>query len=111
MKLQTINSLIPGKACGYEKLAVNNTAGGTGLASIPTNANAAIVVVRKDATLSSSDDVIRINEFTTPTVTGSVGIPLDDKAVWEIKGYQNIQNFKAIATGAYTHNLYVQYYE
>lgn len=102
--------VVPGICIGYENLLVTAAVGGVQM-TVPPQANRALITVRSgDAT---NDDIIRYLEVspTTLVVTSAVGIPLDNKTVFEIVLFANLINFRAIRTGAVSHNLYIQYYK
>ena len=89
-------------ACGYEKLTV---AGAAVSLTVPTEAKYALIVLQS----SIATPAIRYLEYSTPTATD--GIPRSDLDAFDIHGYQNLINFKAIQVGAGTHTLHIQYYK
>lgn len=89
-------------ACGYEKLTV---AGAAVSLTVPAEAKYALIVVQS----SIVTPAIRYLEYGTPTATD--GIPRSDLDAFDIQGYQNLINFKAIQVGAGTHTLHIQYYK
>lgn len=93
-------------AIGYEKLTVAGTA--VGLASIPTEARYALVVVESSV---ASGMAIRYLEYgAAPTASDGIGRANLD--AFDIHGRQNMVNFKAIqTTGASTNTLHIQYYK
>lgn len=97
------------RAIGWETLTVDNTAGGKSLASIPTEANYALIVVES----SISTPAIRYLECgnTVTVVTSSVGIPKSNLDGFDVVGRENLLSFRAIQVGAGTHTLSIQYYK
>lgn len=89
-------------ACGYEKLTVAGTAVSL---TIPTEAKYALIVVQSSITTPA----IRYLEYGTPTATD--GIPRSDLDAFDVQGYQNLLNFKAIQVSGGTHTLHIQYYK
>lgn len=89
-------------ACEYEKLSVAGTAVSL---TVPTHANYALIVLQSSITTPA----IRYLEYGTPTSTD--GIPRSNLDAFDIHGYQNLTNFKAIQVGAGTHTLHIQYYK
>lgn len=90
-------------ACGYQKLTV---AGSVVSLTIPDpDSKYALIVVQSSITTPA----IRYLEFNTPTATD--GIPRSDLDAFDVQGYQNLINFKAIQVGAGTHTLHIQYYK
>lgn len=84
---------------GYEQLAVADTA--VGLASIPTNADKAVIVV-EDATIRWRDD------GTAPTAT--VGTKSFVNTTIILDGRQKLEQFEAIRQGSTSANLSINYY-
>lgn len=93
-------------ACGYEKLTVAGTA--IGFVNIPADAKYALVVIESDVATSA----IRYLELGATTLpTASDGIPRSNLDAFDITGYPNIINFRAIQVTAGTHKVIVQYYK
>ena len=94
-------------AFSYQKLTVDNTSGGVSL-TVPSNAKYALIVVESTATGAA----IRYLE-TGPifTVTSSNGLPKSNDSAFDIHGYQNLINFRAIQAQSGTHTLQIQYYK
>lgn len=93
-------------ACGYENLAVGGTA--VSLANLPAEAQYALIVV--ESTIATS--AIRYLELGSKTLpTSTVGIPRSNGDAFDVTGYTNLTNFRAIQLSAGTHNLCVQYYK
>lgn len=84
---------------GYEQLTVADTA--VGFASIPTNADKAVIVV-EDKTIRWRDD------GTNPTST--VGTKAFANTWITLEGRQKITQFKAIRQGADSAKLSISYY-
>lgn len=95
-------------ACGFEKLTVDSTSGGVPLASVPANARYALVVVESDAT-GTAIRYKQLGKVYPPT--SSEGIPRSNLDVFDLQGYQNILNFRAIQAVAGTHTLQIEYYK
>jgi len=91
-------------AFAYQKLDVDNTAGGVSL-TVPAGAKYALMVVE-------TDQAIRYLE-TGPAypVTATDGIRRANLDAFDVKGYQNLVNFRAIETQASTSTLHIQYYK
>ena len=85
---------------GYEHLAVSSTA--VGLASVPTNANKAIIVV-EDATIRWRTDSVDPDS--------SVGTKSYVNTTIVLDGRESVTNFKAIKQGTSDAKLSVNYYE
>lgn len=94
-------------AIGYQNLTVDGTAGGLAL-TVPADAKYALVVVES----ADTGTAIRYLE-TGPLfpVTTSNGIPRSNLDVFDIQGYQNLKQFRAIRVQSGTTNLQVQYYK
>lgn len=92
-------------AIGYEKLSVTGTA--AGLASVPTDAKYALVVV--ESTIASGMAIRYLEYGAAPTTSDGIGRSNLD--AFDIHGKPNMINFKAIQTGAGTHTLHIQYYK
>lgn len=93
-------------ACGYENLTVAGTA--VALASIPAEAAYALIVVESSITTPA----IRYLELGTKTIpTSVIGLPRSNGDAFDITGYANLNNFRAIQVAGGTHNLCVQYYK
>ena len=93
-------------AIGYEQLTVAGTA--VGLANIPANAKYALIEVES----SLSTPAVRYLELGAATLpTASVGIRRTNLDAFDVTGYPNLQNFRAIQVAAGTHVLNVQYYQ
>lgn len=99
----------PLKACGWETLTVDNTATGKPLASIPTNAIAADIIV--ESTLLTPAIRFLYCGNTITTVTSSVGLPRSNGDIITVIGRENLENFRAIQVAAGTHSLSIQYFK
>jgi len=93
-------------ACGYEKLTVAGTA--VSLASIPEDANYAIVTVESSIT-TTAIRYLELGANTLPTSTD--GAPKSNLDIFDIQGQQNLKTFRAIQVSAGTHTLQIQYYK
>lgn len=92
-------------ACGYENLTVAGTAVSL---TVPAEAKYALIVVESSIATSA----IRYLELGPKTLpTSSVGLPRSNGDAFDVTGYQNLTNFRAIQVSAGTHNLCVQYYK
>ena len=102
---------LPGNCTGFENLSVTNVAGGVSM-TIPTTSQGCLIIARSGGTRGDMD-ILRYLEVspTVLTVTSAVGMLVDDGNVFEIKGYANMNNFRAISTSATAHTLLIQYYK
>lgn len=91
-------------ALGYQKLTVAGTAVAL---TVPANATYALLSLES----SIGTPAIRYLELggTTPP-TATDGIQRSSLDAFDITGYQNLVNFRAIQVGAGTHTLHIQYY-
>lgn len=101
-----------GKCIGFESIDVVSTA--VSLLNIPEGTVSVLIVCEADATFTNDKSkLIRVKQFDTentpPTV--SIGMPMGELGVIEIKDFDNIKEFRAIAMDAgFTHKLNVEYY-
>jgi len=95
-------------ACGYQKLTVDNTAGGVSL-TVPADANYALIVLESTAI----GIAIRYLEVgpATYAVSTTDGIGRSNLDAFDSHGYQNLKNFRAIQAQSGTHTLHIQYYK
>jgi len=95
-------------AIGFQSLTVDSTAAGVSL-TVPDNAKYALIVTESTATGTA----VRYLECGpgAATVTSAVGIPRSNLDAFDIQGYQNLINFRAIQAQSGTHQLSVQYYK
>lgn len=92
-------------ACDYENLSVAGTAVAL---TVPAEAQYALIVV--ESTISTP--AVRYLELGPKTLpTSTVGIPRYNGDAFDITGYQNLVNFRAIQIATGTHNLCIQYYK
>jgi hypothetical protein len=96
----SINSF---KACGYEKITVDNT---VKRLTVPTGAKYALLKLESSATGNS----VFYLEYYRP-VSATDGIPIADGTAFDITDAQNLAGFNVIQSTAGTHTLYVQYYK
>ena len=109
---ELLYSLIIGGECiGYQDLYVN--APYSFSLTIPQGAVYALIVCEADVLSADKTKVVRFKQFDTMNnpPASTVGIPLGDLGVVEIKGKMNLANFQAtgIRTGEY-HLLRIEYY-
>lgn len=93
-----------GNAIAYEQITVTTL---TNLPNLPATATGAILIL--ESTVAAPTTSIRYRED-GGAPTSTVGMPVVDGTIFAIEGYQNLVNFKAIASGAGTYLLNVQYY-
>jgi hypothetical protein len=105
-------SILTGGDCvGYEDIEIDDHT--MPLLTPPESADYALIVVEADPSTVNKSKVIRIKEYIAGDTfpTSSVGIPLGDLSVYEVKGKKNMKNFRAISIEAgKVHILRVQYY-
>ena len=102
--------LMGGDCKGYQNLVVGAAAVSL---SVPENTLYALLVVEADPTSAEKAKVIRFKEFDTITnpPTATVGIPLGDLSIYEVKGVENLLNFKVIGIEAgKVHSIKIQYF-
>ncbi len=93
-------------AFGYQTLTVDATVGGVSL-TVPAGANYALIEVES----SIATPAIRYKECgPTSAVTATDGIRRSNLDAFDVVGYQNLINFRAIQVGAGTHQINVMYY-
>lgn len=103
--------LTGGDCVGYEDIQVDDHS--LPALNPPEDAEYALIVIEADATTADKVKVVRIKEYTSEDAfpTSSVGIPLGDLSVYEVKGKKNMQSFRAISIEAgKVHIFRVQYY-
>ena len=88
------------KPVGFEQLSITDTA--KALASIPANANGAVITV-EDATMRYRDD------GTNPTAT--VGLRVFVGGTIVLNSRDSLDKFRAIRTGSSNSEINVSYYE
>lgn len=89
-------------AIGYQKLTVAGTAVGL---TVPADSRYAVITVETTATIR----YLELGASTLPTSTD--GLPKSNLDVFDVLGYSNLINFRAIQTAAGTHTLHIQYYK
>ncbi len=94
-------------AVAYENVEVDSTTGGI-ILNPPIDVNYALLVLESDVDGTAIRYLETGPKFPVTTVNG---IPRSNLDVFDIQGYQNIINFRAIQAQAGTHNLQVQYYK
>lgn len=78
--------------------------------TVPSDAYSAIIVIIAHASAVRTDDVARFWEDGS-IPTAAQGLVLGDRTPYEIKGRDNLSNFKIIGVDAgLTHSLQIQYY-
>lgn len=92
-------------AVGYQKLTVAGTAVSL---TIPTDANFALITVESDLT-TPAIRYLQLADVTLPTST--TGMPKSNLDSFDIHGYQNLVNFRAIQVAGGTHALNIEYYK
>ncbi len=95
-------------ACGFQKLTVDGTVGGVSL-TVPSNARYALCVVESTITSGPAIRYLELGGVTPPTASN--GIPRANYELFDLQGYQNMVNFRAIQFAAGTHSIQVQYYK
>ena len=91
-------------AIGYEKLVVAGTAVAL---TVPATAKYAEIVLQSSITTPAIRFLL-LGAQTLPT--SAEGIPRSDLDAFDIYGYNNLINFRAIQVAGGTHTLFVQYY-
>lgn len=94
-------------ACGYEKLSVTGTAGG--LSNVPADARYALMELEGDKTAGAMIRYLELGDTTLPTST--TGLRKSDMDGFDVHGYQNLINFRAIQIAPGTNSINVQYYK
>ena len=93
-------------AFDYQTLTVDATVGGVSL-TVPAGANYALIEVES----SISTPAIRYKECgPTSAVTATSGIRRSNLDAFDVVGYQNLVNFRAIQVAGGVHQLNIQYY-
>jgi len=92
-------------ALGYQKLTVAGTAVSL---TVPANSTYAIMVI-ESSIATPAIRYLELGDKTLPTATD--GLSRSNTNAWDIDGYQNLINFRAIQVGAGTHTLHIQYYK
>ncbi len=102
--------LYGGKCLSYEKLTVDDAPVVDLTAIIPAGARSAVITIEAAAAEADEPRVVRFTEDgSDPTDTD--GMPLGDNGTVEVKGSDNLANFKIIGiTAALTHTLHIQFY-
>ena len=78
---------------------------------IPVGAKAALVVIEADATEANAARVARFTQDGVVNPAAAVGMPVGDNGSFEIRGSDNLANFKIIGiTAAKTHVMRVQFF-
>lgn len=91
-------------ALGYEKITVSTVKSLT----IPTGATYALISL-ESSILTPAIRYLELGDKTPPTATD--GLQRSNLDVFDVTGYTNLLNFRAIQVGAGTHVLHVQYYK
>lgn len=92
-------------ANGYQKLTVAGTAVSL---TVPANSNYALITVQSDIA-TPAIRYLELGDTSLPTATD--GLPRSTLDTFDVHGYQNLINFRAIQVGAGTHTLHIQYYK
>lgn len=91
-------------AVGYEKISVSTIKSLT----VPTGATYALITVESSLT-TPAIRYLELGDKTPPTSTD--GIQRSNLDAFDVNGYSNLLNFRAIQVGVGTHTLHVQYYK
>lgn len=94
-------------AIGYEKLDVS-TAGAKSL-TVPAEAKYAEFTLESSVTSGIVVRHLELGDKTLPTATDGLG--LTHLVTFDISGYPNLINFRAILATAGTHTLHVEYFK
>jgi hypothetical protein len=111
---QLLYVLLTGGECiGYEEIALDVSQ--VKSLTVPDGAVYALIVCEADASplLPDKSKVIRYKQFDTQSnpPDASLGMPLGDLGVAEVKGENNLSAFRAVGiTPGFTHILKVEYY-
>ena len=109
---QLLYVLLTGGECsGYEEISVNASL--PVALNIPEGAVYALVVCEADTTHPTKTKVIRYKQLDTENnpPNASIGMPLGELGVVEIKGTLSMNAFRAVGIDdGYTHILRVEYY-
>lgn len=92
-------------ALGYQKLTVSSSVVAL---TVPDGARYALCILESSIT-TPAIRYLELGAGTPPTATD--GLSRSNLDAFDINGYQNLINFRAIQVGAGTHTLHVQYYK
>jgi hypothetical protein len=94
---------------GYQKLTVDQTAGGLAL-TVPTNATYAVCIVESAVATAPHIRYLECGpaNYTLSTTDGIGRSHLD---AFDVQGAENLRNFRVIRTAAGTTTLHIQYYK
>lgn len=92
-------------ALSYQKLSVTGTAVSL---TVPDTARYALITVESSIT-TPAIRYLELGDTSLPTATN--GLPKSTLDTFDVAGYQNLINFRAIQVGAGTHTLHIQYYK
>ncbi len=92
-------------AFAYQKLTVTGTVASL---TVPTGATYAMISVESSIT-TPAIRYLEIGDKVPPTTTD--GIVRSHLDAFDVTGFSNLQNFRAIQVGAGTHTLHIQYYK
>jgi hypothetical protein len=106
--------LYGGKCLGYRKISFNDAAvkafADAVVGGVPAGSRYAVCVLEADATEANLPRVARMREDGIAP-TAAEGLPIGDNGSFEIKGSDNIANFKIIGvTAAKNHILRIHFY-
>lgn len=97
-----------GRCLGYEQITIDDS--GAVKLNVPEKAVIALLSIESSETATNKDLVLRYREDSIPP-TSSVGMPLGDGTVFEIKDSINLVNTSFIGVEAgLSHKLNIQYY-
>lgn len=100
--------LFQGECQGFEQITVNDAA--VKSLTLPKKALLAIICVEKD-TNATTDVAVRFTEDKSNPPTPTFGMPIGQLGTYEVKGRNNLENFKIIGSEAdKNHVVTVQYY-
>lgn len=100
--------MFQGDCLGYEQLSITDTALST--LTPPKDTQIALIAIEADPTATQSV-ACRFSESPSHEPTITVGMPLVDLGIYEVKGADNIKNFKIIcAEAGKTAIVNIQYY-
>ena len=101
-----------GKCIGYQEILVSDVA--LSELSIPEGTVYALLILEADTTYGGDKSrLVRYKQFDTELnpPSDTIGMPIGDLGVLEIKDFENLKGFKAIGIQVgYTHTLRVEYY-
>lgn len=101
--------LTGGDCIGYDELEISDS--GTSMLTPPKGTAYALLVVESDSSATEKSKVVRFTEDENNIPTSSLGMPLGDLSVYEVKGAKNLAAFKVIGIeNGKTHKIRVQYF-